>query len=165
MSTQCENLKAKLKNTLTELKSSELHPTKKRNEAFKLVELVWSTIFALGVDNVQFTPEEKCELGPLLDVNLTKLDVYLSCLVDSFQPGLSEKSLYARSAVEFLLKNYRDFPSRKNNVKLEVRLGDLSQVVEDLTEAIGNWNSSPWGWGDFTGETPKEIPKEHVWWF
>ena len=70
-----------------------------------------------------------------------------------------------RSAVEFLMQDYRHFPIEKDEL-LGERLDEFLELepVNELTQVLEDWRNSPWDVNDFKGPIPEGVPKEHYWW-
>lgn len=161
-----QSLKTKLKESLVKLKSCSTTTVEKALDAIYHAESVWFLIFAIGIRDIQFTPEEKTELGPLIKSSLTALGRELDARIWKFAAALAEESLIVRSAVEFLATNYRDFADGRDGF-LSERLDEFIEIepVDDLTELLEIWKDSPWDFFDFTGPVPEGVPEEHHWWY
>lgn len=161
---EATDLKKELKDLLTELKSSDFSLIEERARTIYLAQSVWLLIFTIGAQNIEFTPEEKSEFGPLINSSLRALDLEISFRIVDFEPAISGETLVARSALQFLLDDYRDFPTQDNKL-LEESLADLEESAQELSEELDDWKHSPWDLLDFKGPIPNGIPEHHIWWF
>lgn len=136
-------LKQRLKNVLISLKSSGFKSDEEELRTVNLCETTWFILFLIGIQKVPFNENEKKRFGPLIESVLNKLEFSLSQYIDGYEPGTSDVSLVVRSAVEFLMNDYRNFPN-KNGQLLFLNLDDFktSESVDELTDAINRWKNS-----------------------
>lgn len=122
-----------------------------------------------GVSQINFTPEDKLELGILVQNALPAISSRINYIVSDFPPRDIQSSKYERSGLQFLFDDYKDFPV----CRAEGDASELSQVLSDFKakEDVDEWDGylrrffvDHFDPSTGTPQSSPNVPLSH-WWF
>ncbi|CAG5097939.1 Protein of unknown function [Cotesia congregata] len=159
----------KLVDCLQEVKAIDYTDTSKaqvrlnKNKAENALNL----IYQIGLKEETFTTEEKGIIGNLLADTIEYLQVNIENTANVYRTRLSNSVLRKRSAVQFLLDNYSQFPVGNSTLADKFREVNIEESVEILDDIIDKWHDmtdSDEDSSDRESAGANEVPESHTWW-
>lgn len=129
------------------------------------VENLLDLIFDIGRKKTNFTDEQKRRVGPLLLNAIRPILINIEHTALTYRTSLESSVLRKRSAIEFLLKNYGDFPFGQG-LKLSQKLAssNIEETISILDEIIIKWRDVSDSDEEDSDRGITEIPTSHTWW-
>ncbi|CAH0731674.1 unnamed protein product, partial [Brenthis ino] len=159
----------KLVDCLQEVKTIDYTDTSKdqvRLNKYK-AENVFNLIYQIGLRKESFTTEEKRTIGNLLADTIGYLLINIESTANVYRTRLSNSVLKKRSAVQFLIDNYSQFPVGNSNLADKFRKVNIEESVEILDDIIDKWHDmtdSDEDSSDKESAGANEVPESHTWW-
>lgn len=153
--------------SLKELKSASYESPTSARRSFAQADLVLELIFKLGSENTIFSEVDKATLGPLIQDSLKSIKIDVKRVAIEYRRRLDTDVLRKRSALQFLLEKFNDFPTRTPAIKLSTELSrvNINESIQILDRLISMWRNR----GDPEDsesdlDEGKDLPLSHVWW-
>ncbi|KAK0046274.1 hypothetical protein Bpfe_024328 [Biomphalaria pfeifferi] len=142
-------------------------------ECSDLFERILDLVFFVGEKQIVFTKEEKEKIGSYLVQNIDKILSVLLHFGHYFEPSEGPRALQYRSAIQFVLDDFKDFQIPGSLDSSKDKLGvkiEESDALKTLDNAIDFWKEDITVGLDIEGYSieslyrPDNIPKNHIWW-
>lgn len=156
-----------LVDSLKELKSASYESPTSARRSFAHADLALELIFNLGFENTVFNETNKATLGPLLQECLEPIKINVKRVAIEYRRRLDTGVLRKRSALQFLLDKFGDFPTGIPDVKLSSELSrvNINESIQILDRLISTWrNRSDPDDPESDRDEGKNLPISHTWW-
>lgn len=162
------SLKATLIQHLLDLKhvnyTDRINAQKSDAKAENTLNLIYQT----GIKQTHFSGEEKKTFGALLANAIKPIKVNIEGTACVYRTRLDNSVLIKRSALQFLIDNYGEFPvgdSTLSSVLQEADIGESVEILDDLIDGLGDLSDSDEGCSDRESRGARKVPSSHTWWW
>lgn len=160
-------IKEKLVESLQELQNVEYTNSDVSRSSNAKADKALNLIFQVGRKRVDFTEEEKRQIGNLV------VDVIKPIKMNIVSTGCRDRSrldtsvLMKRSALQFLVEDYGQFPARDTSLSNELEQANIKESIKILDDLIEYWrdlSDSDEGKSDREAAGASDMPSTHTWW-
>lgn len=161
------SLKAKLVQCLKDLKDVNYTDRINARKSDAKAENALNLIYQAGIRQTIFTSEEEKTLGALLATAIKPIKVNIEGTACVYRTRLDNSVLKKRSALQFLIDNYGQFPVGNSTLIKVLKDEDIEESVKILNDLIDNLcdlSDSDEGSSDRESAGSKKVPLSHTWW-
>lgn len=125
------------------------------------------SLYSAELGKIKFQPDERNEIINEICKNIRQIDTAILLLGFSFEREEAPTFLKMRSGIQYLLDDFVDVPSLKEelmNLQRSDSIAEVDERLEDFKAETENF----WNGFQFTEEElirPKDVPSTHTWWF
>lgn len=161
------SIKEKLVACLQELKNTEYTNKTLARASNAKAEKTLNLIFQVGRKRINFTEEEKKNIGNLV------VDVIKPIKINIVSTGCRDRSrldtsvLRKRSALQFLIEDYAHIPAKNTTLKNQLEQVNIKESIKILDDLIDYWHDisdSDEGKTDPEDAGKSDMPRTHTWW-
>ncbi|XP_015924174.2 uncharacterized protein [Parasteatoda tepidariorum] len=130
-------------------------------------ELVLDTIFEIGKKCKDFTLEEKREIAESMVHCLQPIKTYIETISSLYRTRLDCYILQRRSALQFLVEDYAQFPVGDTILLIELEKANVKESIEILDDIIEDYrdiSDSSDCESDYESAGASRMPHSHSWW-
>lgn len=157
----------KLGECLQDLKTVDYSDTTKAQFLVSRAEDALNYIYLIGLKQKSFTSEEKRTFGPLIARSVKALQINIESTAYLYRTRLDNSVLMKRSAIQFLIDNYSQFPVGNSTLAEKFQEVDIQESVGILDKLIDKWchmTDSDLGSSDRESAGASKVPESHIWW-
>jgi hypothetical protein len=148
-----------------------------KEKPFKNIEInvkdVLKTAYELGVAKIEFKDDERRTIGSLIKDVIKPIDDCIFNIGYSFEHNYAPLNLVLRSGLQFMLDNFKTFPTSQNETLEETfKYLNETESIDTLDEALKGWKNSdtPLSEDDLIFKSkeiarPNDVPNSHTWWY
>ncbi|XP_041975606.1 uncharacterized protein LOC121730566 [Aricia agestis] len=126
---------------------------------------VLDLIYDLGTDKTVISDENKAIIGPLLESSIKSIEIDVKSSALKYRRRLDTEALRKRSALQFLIDDFGDFPTKTQGKKFSEYFSDINELIAILDDLISKWK------GRQDPDDPSsdrdeadDLPDSHTWW-
>lgn len=129
-------------------------------------ERALNLIFEIGKRGLHFTDEEKRTIGALVAEVILPIQINIEREGCVFRTRLDNSILRKRSALQFLVDSYKNFPTGTANATLsgELSRANIRETVQILDDIIAKWHDMSDSDEVQSDRETTGLPSSHSWW-
>ncbi|OAD59955.1 hypothetical protein WN48_07866 [Eufriesea mexicana] len=150
--------------SLKELKSVGYNSPNAARKGHATAEKTLYLIFEIGLHALRFTSEDERIIGDLVADAIEPLQRNIQREQCLYRTRLNSSILKKRSALQFLVDIYGNFPSGTSTLSNEFFRVDIRESIHVLDDIIAKWHDAS---DSDEGQSDLEIyglPSSHIWW-
>lgn len=161
------SLKTQLIRCLQDLKDVDYTERDNARKSNAKAETALNLIYQTGIKQTNFTVEEKQTLGVLLAAAIKPIKINIEGTACVYRTRLDNSVLMKRSALQFLIDNYGQFPVNDSVLIRALHAANIEQsvkIIDDLIDSVYDLSDSDEGSSDRELAGAKNVPPSHIWW-
>lgn len=161
------SVREKLVACLRELKNTEYTNATVARASNAKAEKTLHLIFQIGRKRINFTEEEKKNIGNLVVDVIKPIKINIVSTASRARSRLDTSVLMKRSALQFLIEDYADIPAKNTTLSNQLEQVNIKESIEILDDLIDYWHDlsdSDEGKTDPEDAGKSDMPSTHIWW-
>eukprot|EP00866_Antonospora_locustae_P001252 jgi/Antlo1/1252/2316 len=152
---------------LEEIRTAEYSSQSNVLKIYAKADEILGLIFRIGKQKDSFEEEDRRKIGALMVHALQPIKFSIEYTACKSRTRLETGTLKRRSALQFLVDDYSQFPVESTTLSTKFADAYLHESIELLDDIIDKWHDeqdSDEGCSDREGHAD-DLPPSHTWWF
>lgn len=123
-------------------------------------------IYDLGTEKTEISSDSKAIIGSLLQNSLKSIEISIKQVAVKYRRRLETEVLRKRSALQFLIDDFGDYPTNTRGKKFSENFSDINKLIEILDDLISKWKGrkDPEDPDTDREDEAGDLPASHIWW-